>query len=267
MPAAPMLAAVDLDGTLLTDSGVLQAADAEAIRAWIGSGRQLAILTSRSPTGVWTAMGDAVAGCLVGSFNGALLHRRHPRWHGLEPDVLATPRRLGPDCASGLWRLLTGRGLPVLWYTASELFCNVLTAKVRREIRLTGESVTVTAACPRGDAYKILCVSDPEAPALDGVERSIPLDCSWTRSRSGNLEILDREVDKATALRTICRQLGVTPAETIAIGDGDNDVTMLRYAGISVAVANASRAALDAARLVTRSNNDNGVAHALAPYL
>jgi len=265
--AAPRLAAVDLDGTLLTDSGALPTENADAIRAWIGSGRQLAILTSRSPTGVSTAMGEVAANCLVGCFNGALLYRRHPDGDGSGRYLLTMPRRLSEQSASVLWTVMTRRELPVLWYTASELFCNLLTTKARREIQLTGDSVTVTTSRPEQGAYKILCLSDPESPGLTGIESAIPENCSWTRSRSGNLEILDGAADKAMALHAICQHLNITQDQTLAIGDGDNDVSMLNYAGVSVTVSNGSRAALDAAQIVTQSNNDNGVARALTMFL
>ena len=67
-------------------------------------------------------------------------------------------------------------------------------------------------------------------------------------------------VTKASALAAVAGELGVSAADVLAFGDMPNDVSMLRWAGRSVAVANAHPDARAAAREVTVSNLDDGVA-------
>ena len=69
---------------------------------------------------------------------------------------------------------------------------------------------------------------------------------------------------KGCALRRLTERLGFTPQEVMAIGDNNNDLDMLRYAGTAVAMANATPEARAAAHFVTTANTANGVAHALA---
>ncbi|HET9289540.1 MAG TPA: HAD hydrolase family protein, partial [Actinomycetes bacterium] len=67
-------------------------------------------------------------------------------------------------------------------------------------------------------------------------------------------------VTKASALERLCRRLGVAASEVVAVGDMDNDLAMLAWAGTGVAVANATPEVLDAADEVTAANTDDGVA-------
>src|SRR5262249_9677270 len=73
--------------------------------------------------------------------------------------------------------------------------------------------------------------------------------------------------DKGVALEVACRDLDVGLAEVVAIGDADNDMEMFRVAGGSFAMGQASPAVKAAARAVTASNEDDGVAQAIERLL
>ncbi len=89
-----------------------------------------------------------------------------------------------------------------------------------------------------------------------------------TTSVPNNLELNRLGADKGTGLLALCGALGIDPAETLAIGDGENDVSMLRAAGIGVAMKNACPEALAAADAVTELDNDHdGFAAALERYV
>jgi hypothetical protein len=62
----------------------------------------------------------------------------------------------------------------------------------------------------------------------------------------------------------VCTGLGVAAEQVVAIGDGRNDLGMLAFAGVAVAPANAHPEVLAAADLITSSNDEEGVAQALA---
>lgn len=75
-----------------------------------------------------------------------------------------------------------------------------------------------------------------------------------------------RGVDKATGLTEFAAHFGFTPGETMAFGDGGNDVAMLRAAGVGVAMGNACDEALQAADYVTASVDDEGIRKALERF-
>jgi hydroxymethylpyrimidine pyrophosphatase-like HAD family hydrolase len=74
------------------------------------------------------------------------------------------------------------------------------------------------------------------------------------------LEICHPMAQKSYGLAQLAEHLGIRQDEIIAIGDNNNDLDMLRYAGLGVAVDNAVQAAKEAADRLTASNNDDGVA-------
>ncbi len=120
---------------------------------------------------------------------------------------------------------------------------------------------------PPSPIAKIMFCSerDEEIQAIEKMLKSHPFagQFEFIRSERTLLEILPKGVHKGVALAKLTEYLGVDPAKTIAIGDYDNDVGMLRAAGLGVAVANASVAATAAADVVTVSNEEHAIARVI----
>ncbi|ADU32419.1 Cof-type HAD-IIB family hydrolase [Evansella cellulosilytica] len=81
-----------------------------------------------------------------------------------------------------------------------------------------------------------------------------------TNSNPVNLEINAAGINKASALRKICEELGITMDNVLAMGDSLNDIAMIKEAGVGVAMGNAQPVVKDAADWVTTKNNEDGVA-------
>ncbi|MGH2507447.1 MAG: Cof-type HAD-IIB family hydrolase [Ktedonobacteraceae bacterium] len=81
-----------------------------------------------------------------------------------------------------------------------------------------------------------------------------------TQSAFDLLEFLHPAVSKESGLQTIAQDLGILPEEIIAIGDGHNDIGMLQFAGLGVAMDNAHAEVKHQANHVTCSNAEDGVA-------
>ena len=82
----------------------------------------------------------------------------------------------------------------------------------------------------------------------------------------GNLEINRAGCSKGKALERLAAMLGIRREEILAVGDGGNDVEMLRFAGVGVAMGNASPDAAAAADCATASNDDDGAALAVEKF-
>ncbi|KAA8817970.1 hydrolase [Bifidobacterium rousetti] len=85
---------------------------------------------------------------------------------------------------------------------------------------------------------------------------------SYDKISPNNGELLINGVDKGTAVREVAARLGYDIADTIAIGDSDNDTAMLKAAGTSVAMGNAIHGIKDFCDLVTTDIHDDGLANA-----
>ena len=83
----------------------------------------------------------------------------------------------------------------------------------------------------------------------------------------GNMEFNYGGVSKGVALAALAARLGFAPGEVMAFGDAGNDLTMLRWAGWSFAMANATEAAKAAAKRQTASNREAGVGQAVEKYI
>lgn len=81
------------------------------------------------------------------------------------------------------------------------------------------------------------------------------------------LEILPRGIDKAQCLGYLLEHTGMRREQMIACGDGYNDQSMIRFAGLGVAMANAVLPVRKAADYVTLSNDEDGVAHVVEKFL
>ncbi len=97
--------------------------------------------------------------------------------------------------------------------------------------------------------------------ALEGVS------VHGTWSMPGLLEVIAKGVNKCAALTRVAEDLGVSAPQVAAFGDEHNDKEMLAWAGLGVAMGNASAPAREAADLVTSSNDDDGVARVLETWL
>ncbi len=115
------------------------------------------------------------------------------------------------------------------------------------------------------DFYKLLLMGDEEQ--LNEFETFIPE--VWrdefyvVRSQKYLVEVLKKGVNKSYGLEQLARELNIEPSEIAAIGDAANDIEMLEYAGLAIAMGNASEEVKSISDIVTDTNENNGVIKAI----
>lgn len=87
------------------------------------------------------------------------------------------------------------------------------------------------------------------------------------RSEPYFLELVPKGIDKALSLAGMLEKIGVSREEMIAIGDGFNDLSMIKYAGLGIAMANAQDVVKENADFITLSNEEDGVAYAAEKFI
>ncbi len=87
------------------------------------------------------------------------------------------------------------------------------------------------------------------------------------RSEPFFLEVCPKGIHKATGIKNIIEILGVKIEEVIAIGDGFNDISMIEFAGLGVAMDNAQQAVKDVADYITLSNDEDGVCKVIEEFI
>jgi Cof subfamily protein (haloacid dehalogenase superfamily) len=258
------LVALDVDGTVLTPHGEVAPSTAAAVAAARAGSVRVVLASSRGPVAlerIQAALG--LEGEWFIGFQGALVARR--RGDGLE--VLAEAP-LERALARQVEALAVEAGLSVGRYTGSRWRVPRLTGAILREAAGTGEEPLLSTpeeADADGPPHKLMVIAegDAEEAALQRLAAAMPSGVTATFSGAACLEVTADAVDKGSGLVPLARHLGIPAELTAAVGDGPNDLGIFRVVGHPVAMGQAAAEVRSAARWVTSSNTEDGVARAL----
>lgn len=89
----------------------------------------------------------------------------------------------------------------------------------------------------------------------------------FLRTGDGIIELNSTNASKGNAMCTLCEELGISMENVLAIGDNENDISMLQAARISAAMGNAEDDVKQAAKFVTGNNEEDGAAHFLEEWV
>lgn len=266
------LIALDLDGTLTNSDKVITPHTFEVLMRAQAAGVRLVLCSGRPTYGIAALArqlkleenGGFVLSCnganIIDWTTGDLLFRQP-----LEARFL--PQLLGLADAHGL-PLLTYRGDCILAtrndspYLDEEARINQMPVEVATDFIAEASSL-------EGGAPKCLIPGDPELLVeLEEKMKTIFGDTlSISRSAPFFLEIMAPGVGKDHSLARLLAYLALSREQLIAFGDGFNDLTMLRFAGMGVAMANAADEVKAVADFVTLSNDEDGVGHAVEQWV
>jgi hydroxymethylpyrimidine pyrophosphatase-like HAD family hydrolase len=250
------LLALDLDGTLLGPDDQVGERDAAAVRAAVDAGWHVVLATAR-----WHQLAERTAVSLGLATPVIACSGAEVRGHD-GTDLLDV--RIPADVASAVHEACdAGGGIGILMQGEDVVIGHDLPLLALPEVR-------------KVERFSGAADLDPRCFLLAGpdlVERVRPLVDGWAgrarclTSMSGNgfpmLTITGAGADKGLALAVACQELGVDPADAVAIGDSEADVEMFRAAGTGVAMGNADEVVQAAATWVTASNAEAGVAAAI----
>ena len=263
------LIALDMDGTLLRGDGTISERTKSAIQQARQKGVKVVLASGRPIEGLeryLTELGLTTDDDYALSYNGALIKNVGTRENICSQlisgkdlhDVYAVSQQIGVNTHA----FSTEFGLisPKLsHYTAHERDINGIPLTLIDFNELSEDHPIV----------KVMLVDEPEILS-PGVEQ-IPTDYydrfTVVRSAPFFLEILNKNSNKGNGVAMLADYLGITSAEVICVGDAGNDIHMLEYAGLSVAMGNAFDDIKAIADYVTHSNEDDGVAHVIEKFI
>lgn len=259
------LVAADMDGTLLDGKGEIAEETVREIRRIVEAGVLFVVTTGRAIQGVekypalWGLKGPVVA------YNGAMVVDAGTR-------EILFERGLRRDDAAKIIELGRRRGTTMCIWSRHQLYGNRLDARIHEYKRLSGvEPLPVEdweELLDRGIA-KILWVDDEEAIRRAQAELVPGMfkETTACTSKPVFLEFFNSRASKAAALEFIGKLRGIRREEMMAIGDGANDLDMIRYAGMGVAMENAEEEVKRSAGFITSSNEEDGVGRAIRQFL
>jgi Cof subfamily protein (haloacid dehalogenase superfamily) len=263
----PSLIASDVDGTLLDDLERVTPRTRAAVRAAVDAGVQFVLATGRPPRWIAPVVDALGIAPMAVCANGAVIYDS-------ATDRILSARTLSPELLAELaevaTRVIPGAGLAVERVGRSahdaatpqfvsspgyeHAWLNPDNTEVSVEDLLSAPAVKLLirkAGARSGDMAAVLA----EHVGIVG-------DLTYS-TNNGLIEVVPLGVSKATGIEEVARPLGIVAADVVAFGDMPNDVPMLLWAGLGVAMGNAHPDAVAAADEVTAPNTDDGLARVL----
>jgi Cof subfamily protein (haloacid dehalogenase superfamily) len=264
LPERIRLVAVDLDGTLLSDSKRVSGRTVEALKCLPHRDVRIVLASARPPRSVRHIYKELGLQTLQVNYNGALIWNEPAQQVVHHQPMECSLVRSIIDLARDMFDEVSV-SCEVLdkWYTdRAEQPYQTQTGLIFRP-----DLVAPLDAFCNQPVTKLLLLGEPMI-----VSRLEPLliegfpSVSIVRSDGELLQIMDRRASKGNALKLVAAHYGVPMSEVMAIGDEVNDVSMLKAAGVAIAMDNAHAAVKQVANWVAPSNNDHGVHAALKRY-
>ncbi len=266
MPAPIKLVAIDLDGTLLRSNKRLSRANAQAIADATNLGVHVVLASARPPRGVRDIYHRLALDTLQVNYNGALIHdmpRGKNVFHQPMPVALAKKivkfaRRKDPDVVISVEVLDK-------WYT--DHVDDKLPTETSKHF--SPDFVGPLDAFLTVPVTKLMLLAPPEKlkPIHASVRTKFAKDIAILISDDYLIQLVHKQVDKASALKLVAEQYNIPREQVMAIGDAPNDIGMVQWAGLGIAMDNAWPQLKKVADHIAPTNDNDGVAHVLKKFI
>jgi len=261
------LLSVDLDGTLLTTDKRLTPCTLSTVQRCTQAGVAVVICTARPPRSARPFYDELRLDTELIAYNGAMV--THP-----PTDAVVSHRAMPPALAAELLRtvLEVDDEAVITFEKADQWYTDPRGAEIITDTAAAGFVPDVVCdlwECVAGPVTKMLVSKSPETlrQIESALEEQLPTQVSVTKTDDYLLQIAVAGVSKSAALEDILRRRGLTRDDLVAIGDAPNDVDMLQFAALGIAVDNAPSEVKAAAQVVAPSNDEDGVAVAIEEHV
>ncbi len=263
------LVAIDIDGTLVNNNRKITPEVFDAIQKAKAAGVKIVIATGRPLLGVKNILESLNlldAGDYVITYNGALVQATatgeafidEPLTYNDYLDIEMESRRLDTPLHSITMSTIYTHNRNISKFSVNEAYITGLPLKYR-----------TAAEMSKHEIIKMMYIDEPEK--LDATIAKLPPRFreryTIVKSTPFYLEILNKNASKGLAVQHLAEKLGISHEETMAIGDEENDRSMLESVGNPVVMANGNPELKKIAKYITKSNEASGVAHAINEWV
>ena len=263
------LIVLDLDGTLTNSKKEITPRNRETLIRMQQQGIRLVLASGRPTYGIVALANELHLdefGGLILSYNGGEIINWETKEMMYE-NVL--PNEVVPvlyECArTHHLSILTYDGADIITensrdpYVQKEAFLNKMAIRETNDF-LTDITLPIAKCLIVGDADKLIPLESELCIRLQGK-------INVFRSEPYFLELVPQGIDKALSLAVLLEKTGIKREEVIAIGDGYNDLSMIKFAGLGIAMGNAQEPVKKAADYITLTNEEDGVAEAIDHFI
>jgi len=262
------LVAIDLDGTLLDDSGMLPEANRVYIQKAMDNGVQVALCSGRSYVSLArfeNMLGLNKPGCYGICFNGGIVYNVFDK--EIISDIRMC-RSVAIELAGEIKHAFGNIEPGVMIYVGAELYTERIIEEIAGYARRSGINLTQLQSFDEITQDVTKLVVKGENPSLrmvyNKMRRPVTGRCQMFFTTENLLEFIPLGSGKDRGLQILAKELGIPLNETMAVGDQVNDIDMIKAAGLGVAVSNAIDEVKAVAGYVTRADNNAGVFREIA---
>lgn len=265
------LLAMDMDGTVLNGEKRITPRTKRAIDTALSQGKTVAFATGRCPSEMREYLDQFPAMRYAMCLSGALIFDLHA-------NKVLSETALAPALVEQVLSMAEGLDVMAVVYAGNEVYlerrrrgklghfwCECYTALYEVCGNWVENSIDTLSLGESIRKINFFCHTAEDYTALQGRLSHLPV--SLAQGSVNNCEVSPVGVDKGMGLELLCRAAGVPVEEAIAVGDSGNDMAMLRAAGLSVAMANATAEVKGLADVTVADCDHDGVAETIETYL
>lgn len=263
------LICIDIDGTLLDENKRLLPSVKQAILDVAKMGVLIVLASGRMPAGVELVERELEVPCIKICNAGSYI---------ISDGQCIGSAYISLTTMTSIYREIAQKNQIPLWiFREKEWYVTGMDSYIEREIRIILHQPQVVEierlveqwTKEAGKPNKMLIAAEPEKiPILyQQIKAKNWPDIEIACSAKDFIEIFPKGVNKGTALIQVCEKLGIPLEDTVAFGDQELDLPMIEAAGLGIAMGNAIEQVKERANIVTKSNNEAGIAYAIEHYI
>ena len=247
----------DIDGTLLNTGHKITPLTQQAIRDLKSRAIPFVIISARGPSGIYPILEEYAFRCPIISYSGALIldENRNVVFH----------KGMKKPGVKRLIAFMESRRFDLSWniYSQEEWL-----VKDKNDPRIIQEEAIVKAEAAQGsvdsvmrdEVSKVLCICNPkETEEIEKQLKDAFPDYSIVKSSDSMLEVMEKGVTKAAAVKTLCSLWDIPLSQAVAFGDHYNDAEMLETVGNGILMGNAPDELKARIKIHTSDNDHNGI--------
>lgn len=261
---------LDLDGTLTNSKKEITPPTRQALLEIQKDGRIVVLASGRPINGVAPLAKelemDKYGGYML-SFNGARITK-------CSTGQVIYNRTIPREVIRPIWEYIRSfPGLDIISYNDTQILSGIAPNRyVEIESGINSMEIVPVEDFPSFLDFpvnKLLCAGDADIleTLIEPLKQKYHGLLNIYRSEPYFLEIMPRNIDKAASLQKLLNSIGLTADQMICCGDGYNDLSMIEYAGLGVAMENAQPLIKESADFITRSNDEDGILHVIDLFM
>jgi len=252
----------DLDDTLLNKEHKLSSKTISAIKSLKAKGKKITIATGRMFVSALPYVEELEIDLPVISYNGAYVC--DPKSH-----EVIFHHAISTDLVQAIIKEAEQEGLHINLYYGDDFYVKERNkgVEIYEEIAgVKGKTIGKLSENYKGEATKILLIEKDQEKKyhyLDYFKENYGDKLEITESKEYFIEFTAKNVSKGEALEKLAKSLNIPQKKVIAVGNGFNDLTMIKWADLGIAVDNAPQHVKEKANLIAGHHDENGVADIL----